>query len=133
MSNDEAFDRLHDATRSLARDGHIKERLLEAWSKYLSELDADALPQELRATYMDEQRALQSIRPLPGESALRASVRKMSSAEASQHAVCVADLFAQLARSRAMLPSSAAAARRASQRAVQAPVPAVVELFAAES
>lgn len=129
MSNDETFDRLLDATRSLTRDGHIKERLLEAWSKYLSEVDADCLPPEMRATWIDEQRALQSSRPLPGESAIRASVRKMSCAEAAQHAACIADLFAQFARSRTML-STPVAARRLVR---PAPAPAVVELFAAEN
>lgn len=128
MFTDDTFDRLHDATRTLTRDAPIKERLLEAWSRHLCTLDPDTLPVDMREPYADEQRALHSMRPLPGETAMRATVRKMSCAEAARHAAFVTDLFAAFARSRAI----GAPAQRRTTRA--APVQsAVVELFAAES
>ncbi|MGC4027807.1 MAG: hypothetical protein QM696_02880 [Steroidobacteraceae bacterium] len=125
MPSDENFDRLYGATRSFTRDAPIKERLLEAWS-HVAELDVESLPQEMRADYAQMQLAFQSVRPLRGETAVRASVRKMSCADAERHAAFIADLFAELARSRAL----GNAPRRAPARmAVGSPV---VELFAAE-
>ncbi len=132
MSSDEIFDRLHNAIRVLTRDAPIKERLLQAWSLYLSELDLELLPAEMRAPYADTQRAFQSTRPLRGETMVLASVRKMSCAEAARHAAFITDLFAMLVRRRvADLAPRRAAARAAAnpQAVVSSPV---VELLAAE-
>jgi hypothetical protein len=64
-------------------------------------------------------------RALPRESAIRASVRKMSNDEAGHYAALVVRIFATLARS-----DFAAAARRNSRMtATSSPV---VQLFAAE-
>lgn len=125
MPTDETFCRVHDAARCLAGDGPIKERLLEAWSGHIAQLDPQALPAQMRAAYLDTQFAFQSVRPQRGETPARASVRKMSVADAVRHAQLVVDLFAELARGRA------AAVPRQSPPRTAAGAP-VVELFAAE-
>ena len=65
---------------------------------HLIEVDADDLPDEVRDDFAAMCEAMHRERPLPRESVIRASVRKMSSEEAGQHAALVVRAFASLAR-----------------------------------
>ena len=92
-----ALRKLQAATVELAKGVALKQRLAVAFSSHLKELDPSELPLELR----DECRAvlelLESVRPLRGESAVQATVRKMSVEQADEVARRIVVLFAQLA------------------------------------
>ena len=92
-----ALRKLQAATVELAKGTALKQRLAVAFSSHLKELDPSELPLELR----DECRAildgLESVRPLRGESAVQATVRKMSAEQADEVARRIVTLFAELA------------------------------------
>jgi hypothetical protein len=114
------YDRLEAATLLLTRSGAIKDRLSDAWRQSLANLDPDDLPRELRLPFLDLATAIQRERPLRGEDAVRATIRKMSNEEAERHAAHIVNLFCRVTRQQEMelpLPASGGA---------------VVQLFAAE-
>src|SRR5688572_23180134 len=114
------YDRLESATLLLARGGGIKERLNDAWRQYLANLEADDVPRELRLQFLELSTAMQRERPLRGEDAVRATIRKMSIEDAERHAALIVRMFCRLTR----------------QQELELPMPAnsaaVVQLFAAE-
>jgi len=114
------YDRLESATLLLARCGAIKERLDGAWRQCLSSIDADDVPRELRPQFIELSQAMQRERPLRGEDAVRATIRKMSNGEAERHAALIVRMFCRMTR----------------QQELELPLPAssgaVVQLFAAE-
>ena len=105
-----------------ARSGAIKERLESAWRHYLAHLDPDDVPREIRLQFVELSSSIQRERPLRGEDAVRATIRKMSNEEAEKHASLIVRMFCRLTR----------------QQELELPVPAsvqgaaVVQLFAAE-
>jgi hypothetical protein len=124
MSNN--FELLQLATLRLSQDGPIKDRLIAAYDAHLVALEADELPETVREDFGALCAAMHREVPQVRESAVRASVRKMSTGEASEYAALVVRMFAAMAR--------ADAARAASTAARAARVPAhVVQLFAAEA
>jgi hypothetical protein len=115
------YDRLESATLLLARSGAIKDRLDGAWRQYLGNLEPDDVPRELRLQFLELASAIQRERPLRGEDAVRATIRKMSNEEAERHAAHIVRMFCRLTR----------------QQELELPMPAgsgaaVVQLFAAE-
>ena len=116
------YDRLESATMQFARSGAIKERLESAWRQYLAHLDPDDVPREIRLQFLELTSSIQRERPLRGEDAVRATIRKMSNEEAEKHASLIVRMFCRLTR----------------QQELELPVPAavtgaaVVQLFAAE-
>lgn len=115
------YDRLESATLLLTRSSAIKERLLGAWRQYLLFIDAEDVPRELRLQFLELSAAIQRERPLRGEDAVRATIRKMSNEEAEQHAARIVRMFCRMTR----------------QQELELPMPgptgaAVVQLFAAE-
>lgn len=96
---DNVLDLLQQATVTLSQGGSIKERLAEAYSLHLIRVDAGDLPDHLRNEFSQLHAALHREPPLPRESAIRASIRKMSIADASRYAALVVQIFAALARS----------------------------------
>jgi hypothetical protein len=106
-----AWEKFQSAALSLACSGAIKERLTEAYRKYLARVTEDELPKELRDDFRALGRALTRERPLlRGEDAFRATIRKMSNDEADQVAATVVLMFAAIPRSfaaPARAPSSA--------------------------
>lgn len=115
------YDRLESATLLLARDGSIKERLDGAWRQYLAHLEADDVPREVRAQFRELAIAIKRERPMRGEDAVRATIRKMSNGEAEAHASNIVRMFCRMTR----------------QQELELPLPAtngaaVVQLFAAE-
>jgi hypothetical protein len=115
------YDRLESATLLLARAGAIKERLSGAWRQCLSNVELDDVPREMRLQFLELSNAMQRERPLRGEDAVRATIRKMSNEEAESHCALIVRMFCRMTRQQELelpLPSQASAA--------------VVQLFAAE-
>ena len=115
------YDRLETATLHFARSGAIKERLESAWRQCLANIDVDDIPHELRLQFLELTTQMQRERPLRGEDAVRATIRKMSNEEAERHASMIVRMFCRLTR----------------QQELELPLPvpgngaAVVQLFAA--
>ncbi len=116
------YDRLESATLNFARSGAIKERLEGAWRQSLSKIEADDVPYELRLQFLELSTQIQRERPLRGEDALRATIRKMSCEEAERHAAQIVRMFCRMTRQQELelpMPTVATSA-------------SVVQLFAAE-
>ena len=137
-----AWEQLEGAALSLARSRPIKERLADAYRNHLALVNANELPAALRAEFRACHDALTRERPLRGEDAVRATVRKMSGQEADEVACCVVRLFAALAREEmalamlatpevldAALTNGSAGARATLRKGV----PQVISLYAAEA
>ena len=92
------WEQLEGAALTLARSGTIKDRLTDAYRNYLSQMNAEELPEELREEFRACHGALTRERPLRGEDAVRATVRKMSNQEADELACSVVRLFIALVR-----------------------------------
>jgi hypothetical protein len=115
------YDRLETATLLLARAGAIKDRLDIAWRQCLANIETDDLPRELRPQFLGVKADMQRERPLRGEDAIRATIRKMSNEEAERQAAHIVRMFCRMTR----------------QQELELPMPtqttaAVVQLFAAE-
>ena len=76
-------DRFHAALTILAGHGHIKQRLMKAYEDYLDDIDEEELPIATKQAFADLRRSVHCVSPLNGESAVCASVRKMSPEDAS--------------------------------------------------
>lgn len=115
------YDRFESATLLLARGGSIKDRLTGAWRQYLANIEADDVPREMRLQFIELNSAMQRERPLRGEDAVRATIRKMSNEDAERQAALIVRLFCRMSR----------------EPELDLPMPtpnagAVVQLFAAE-
>jgi hypothetical protein len=129
-----AWEQLEGAALSLARSGPIKDRLAVAFRNHLAFVNPEDLPAALRAEFRACHDALTRERPLRGEDAVRATVRKMSNQDADEVARTVVRLFAAIARE---APADAALANGANGANGARPklrngVPQVVSLYAAE-
>jgi hypothetical protein len=122
---DSTLDLLQRAAIRLSQSGSVKDRLADAYASYLEDLDAEDLPDSVRSEFDALCTAMHRERPLPRESVIRASVRKMSNDEAGQYASLVVRLFATLARAEAV---SASIRRKARVNSA----PPIVQLYAAE-
>ena len=130
---------LESAALSLARSGAIKDRLIDAYRNHLALVNADELPESLRAELRACQDALTHERPLRGEDAVRATVRKMSSQEAEAIACSVMRLFAASVREASRQAAATAAPEAGLNGAaaggvagrIKKSVPQVISLYAA--
>ena len=104
---------LEGAALSVAGSGSIKDRLIDAYRNHLALVNAGELPEALRADFRACHEALTRERPLRGEDAVRATVRKMSGQEADDIARGIVQLFA-------------AAVRESVRPIAAAPAPAIV-------
>lgn len=91
-------DRFYSAAAVLAGDGHIKHRLIRAYTDNLVDIEDDELPIALKEPFADLKRRMHSVAPLNGEGPIRASVRKMSTTEAGECGVMVLSLYAEMLR-----------------------------------
>jgi len=115
------YDRLESATLHFTRSGAIKERLEGAWRQCLVHIDPDDVPREIRLQFLELASQMQRERPLRGEDAVRATIRKMSNEDAEKHASIIVRMFCRMTR----------------QQEMDLPMPtvqnaAIVQLFAAE-
>lgn len=92
------WEQLEGAALSLARSGAIKDRLADAYRNHLAFVRAEDLPAVVREEFRLCRDALTRERPLRGEDAVRATVRKMSNSEADELACSVVRLFAAIVR-----------------------------------
>jgi flagellar motor switch protein FliG len=93
-------DRFRAALLVLAGHGHIKQRLTKCFEEHLNNIDEDDLPIALKQTFADLRQNMQNVAPLNGESAVCASVRKMSPEDASDCAGEIVTMFSELCRLR---------------------------------
>ena len=92
------WEQLEGAALSLVRSGPIKDRLADAYRNHLAFVRVEDLPEALREEFRACHDALTRERPLRGEDAVRATVRKMSASEADELACTVVRLFAAIVR-----------------------------------
>lgn len=93
-----AWESLHKATLELAKPAALKQRLTDAFSRFLLDLPPAEMPGELRQDFEALRQCMTRIRPLPGESAVVATVRKMSMHEADDCAARIVALLDSLHR-----------------------------------
>jgi hypothetical protein len=93
-----AWENFFAATAMLASAGPIKHRLSEAYRTHLANLDEDDLPKELREEFTSLSTCMSCVRPMRGETAVQATVRKMSDVEAGTVAVRIVSMLGALAR-----------------------------------
>ena len=96
MSN--AWENFFAATAMLASAGPIKQRLAEAYRQHLAPLDEEELPKEIRDEFSSVASSMQCVRPMRGESAVQATVRKMSEIEADRLATRIVNMLGVIAR-----------------------------------
>ncbi len=93
-----AWEHLFAATAILASSGPIKQRLIDAYKTHLSTLDQDELPNEIREEFCSLANCMSCVRPLRGETAEQATVRKMSDLEAGRVAMRIVNMLGVVAR-----------------------------------
>lgn len=96
------------AVEVLVGDGPIKVRLCEAYDANLAELNVDSLPKDLRAQFDALRGSLTQVAPLNGEGSVAATVRKLSSQEANEHAGRIVQLLIELLRLAPARPAKSA-------------------------
>jgi len=128
-----AWGKLHAATLELAKATPIKQRLACAFSKHLKHIDAAQLPLALRCEFHDLLRGLEAVPPLPGETPVQATVRKMSAEDADLFAARIVVLFGEVARSSALRPVEADADEPRRERYSDDALNVVPLLYAAEA
>jgi len=89
--------RLEAAALSLAGSGHIKDRLFQAYCRYLEDLQPSDVPGELALEFGDMIQALHRAPALPGDDVVKASVRKLSNDQACRYAELVVRLYGMIA------------------------------------
>ena len=112
-----AWESLHKATLELAKSTPLKQRLTDAFTRHLLELPTYEVPVELRPDLEGLRQSMTRIPPAHGESAVVATVRKMSISDADACATRIVELLDQLHRLQATAPAwvaPAAPARPAS-------------------
>jgi hypothetical protein len=93
-----AWERFFNAAQTLSAAGPIKQRLALAYGKHLALMQADEVPREIRDEFASLSSSLSSVLPLRGETALQASVRKMSDQDAAMHALRIINLMGSMVR-----------------------------------
>jgi hypothetical protein len=88
----------HCATVELVRSTPIKQRLVRAYTDHLASLREDQLPADVREPFKQVMRFLRGVKPLRGEDAVAASVRKMSNQDANDCAALIVEIFGLMSR-----------------------------------
>lgn len=96
MSHQEAS--FSAAVAVLAGNGHIKQRLVQAYSDNLQHLDEGSLPVPMKQRFADLKGLMECVAPLNGEGPVRASVRKMSVDDADRCARLMVTLYGDIVR-----------------------------------
>lgn len=93
-----AWEHFFAAAAILASAGPIKHRLAEAYRTQLADLDEEELPKEIREEFNSLTSCLCCVRPMRGETAVQATVRKMSDQEAGGVAIRIINMLGVVAR-----------------------------------
>lgn len=93
-----AWEHFFAAAAILASAGPIKHRLAEAYRTQLADLDEDELPKEIREEFTSLASCMCCVRPMRGETAVQATVRKMSDQEAGGIAMRIITMLGVVAR-----------------------------------
>jgi hypothetical protein len=93
-----AWDCFRFATLELVRSSPIKQRLVCAYRRHLAALPPEQVPDEVRGSFIQVTQALCGVRPLRGEDAVTASVRKMSNQDADDCAALIVEIFGMMSR-----------------------------------
>jgi hypothetical protein len=109
----------------LARSGTVKERLQSAYRLQLADLDSESLPAEVRADFEALRDALTREKPMRGEDAVAATVRKLSCREVDELAANLIEIFAKFSRTEDTEPARGVTAQTQSAQ--------VIPLFALEA
>jgi hypothetical protein len=80
---------LEAAVQTLVGNGALKDRLCSAYCDHLDDIRQQELPEEVRNEFSAMSRAMHGARALPGDSVVRASVRKFSIAQAQSFAALI--------------------------------------------
>lgn len=104
-------ERFAAAVRTLVGDGSVKERLARAYLEYLDSLGEEDLPPAQRQRFGELREAMTRVAPFGKESRIRASVQKMSAADAARHARVIAELYGELAAAERAEPLKVVSAR----------------------
>ena len=102
-----AWESLHKATLELAKPSALKQRLTDAFTRHLFDLPPHEMPGELRQDFEALRVSMTRVRPSQGESAVTATVRKMSIGEADACAARIVALLDSLHRAMAAAPAKA--------------------------
>jgi hypothetical protein len=123
-----AWECLHFATLELVRSTPIKQRLISAYRRHLALLPEDQLPGEVRESFAHMMRCLRGVKPLRGEDAVAASVRKMSNQEADDCATLIVEIFGLICRVNvaASRPGTVVQLHGADRSADDYPVPTLI-------
>lgn len=93
-----AWEALLAATVTLASAGPIKQRLAAAYTEHLERLERRELPGEVREDFDQLTSRLSAVKPMRGETAVQATVRKMSDIQAGEHAVRIVNMLGTMTR-----------------------------------
>ena len=102
--SDAAWESLHKATLELAKPAALKQRLTDAYKRYLAELPAEDMPGEVRKDFEALRQSMTRLRGQHGECPVTATVRKMSIGEADACAARIVALLDALHRTSAGAP-----------------------------
>ena len=91
-------DRFHSAVMVLAGDGHVKQRLLKAYEENLLSITESDLPGDLKRDFSELKNRMSRVQPTMDEGPACATVRKMSSQEASRCAISVVSMYGEMLR-----------------------------------
>lgn len=94
-----AWEHFFAATMVLASVGPIKSRLAQAYRQHLDGLDQEELPNEIREEFSSLTSSMCRVPPLRGETAVQATVRKMSEIEAGHLAGRIVSMLGVIAHS----------------------------------
>ena len=93
-----AWEYFLSAAQLLSSAGPIKQRLAVAYTTHLAALNTEEIPREFRDEFVAIGSSLSTVAPLRGETAIQASIRKMSDFEAAGHAQRIINLLGGLVR-----------------------------------
>ena len=95
---------LEAAVLTLVGHGTLKDRLCAAYCDHLDDIREQDLPAEVQAEFSAMSRALHGARALPGDSVVRASVRKLSTEQAQAFAALIVRCYLLRLRELAATP-----------------------------
>jgi hypothetical protein len=92
------WERFFSAAQTLSAAGPIKQRLVNAYGNHLANLQTDEVPREIREEFVNLGSNFASVTPLRGETAIQASVRKMSDHDAATLSLRIINLMGSMVR-----------------------------------